>query len=125
MKPGINMKILVRYFFIFLIFMGGCVPVMEYNYPVDAIIIHEPMEYVYVPRYRPRPLYYWNGMWYDEPHTHIIYQDVRGRVSPRKIPKRIMRDMERKDPVKPITPRRSLHRDRIRIRRIIQQKNRK
>ena len=111
---------------------GGCVPVIYHRpippryEPIDSMTNYRSrVEYVYVPRYRPRPLYYWNGMWYDEPHTHIIYQDVRGRVSPRKIPKRIMRDIERKAPVKPITPRRSLHRDRIRIRRIIQQKNRK
>lgn len=92
-------------FITFLLLFSGCVPVYQIDYhpldytPIDTepiIHIRPGIEYVYIPRYRPRPLYFYAGRWYDEPHTHIIYRDIRGRISPKKIPKRIMEDIERR-----------------------------
>ncbi len=107
----------IKYFMIFLLFfMSGCVPVY---YQIDSKFIDireydRNVEIVYVPNYRPRPMYYWNGMWYDEPYRYIPYQNLRGHVAPRKIPKRIYDQIERQKPVKPITPRRSYNRGKIR-----------
>lgn len=85
--------------------------------PIDSMTNYRGrVEYVYVPRFRPSSMYYWDGMWYDEPYTYIVYQDVRGRVAPRRIPKRIMRNIEKQRPVKPITPQRSYNKDRDRNR---------
>ena len=103
---------------------GGCVPVYHYRHPplhyepIDSntIRIEGHVEYVYIPRYRPRPMYHWDGMWYDEPYRYIPYQDVRGRIAPRKIPKRLYDKIERQAPVKPITPRRPIN-GRTKIRR--------
>lgn len=105
-------------------FLFGCVPVYHYRHqhylePIDSIIIQEQIEYVYIPRYRPKPMYHWNGMWYDEPYRYIPYQDVRGRIAPRKIPKRIYDKIERQAPTKPITPRRPIKKGRENIRKRI------
>ena len=102
--------------------LGGCVPVYyrhpSHYEPIDSnsIRIEGHVEYVYIPRYRPKPMYHWNGIWYDEPYRYIPYQDVRGRITPRKIPKRLYDKIERQAPVKPITPRRPIN-GRMRIRR--------
>ena len=83
-------------FIIMLLFsVTSCVPVYQ---PIDAIDIYEQkrVEVVYVPQYRPSPLYFYNGWWYDEPYTYITYQDLRGRIYPRRIPKSIMRDIDRR-----------------------------
>ena len=108
---------------------GGCVPVIYHRpippryEPIDSMTNYRSrVEYVYVPRFRPKPMYYWDGMWYDEPYTYIVYQDVWGRVTPRKIPRRIMKNIERKRPQKFITPQRRPVRsnDRNRIRKRIE-----
>ena len=95
---------------------GGCVPVIYHRpippryEPIDTIItVDGYVEYVYIPRYRPRPMYQWDGMWYDEPYRYIPYQDVRGRIAPRRIPKRLYDKIEKQAPVKPITPRRPMN----------------
>jgi len=80
----------------FLTSITGCVPVYH---PIDAIDIYDHsnrLEVVYVPRYVPRSMYYYDGWWYDEPYTYITYQDIRGRIYPRKIPKRLMGNIEQR-----------------------------
>ena len=110
---------------------GGCVPVIYHRpippryEPIDSMTNYRSrVEYVYVPRFRPKPMYYWDGMWYDEPYTYIVYQDVWGRVTPRKIPRRIMKNIERQRPQKFITPQRRPVRnnDRNRIRKRIEKR---
>ena len=71
--------------------ISGCVPVIYHQYePIDVIdIYYNPIpqrEIVYIPRYKPRPLYQYNNFWYDEPYTRMLYMDLQGRVAPRKIP---------------------------------------
>ena len=95
---------------------SGCVPVINHRpiplryEPIDTIIrVDGRIEYVYVPRFRPRPMYRWDGIWYDEPYRYIPYQDLRGRVSPRRIPKRLYDKIERQAPAKPITPHRPMN----------------
>ena len=104
---------------------GGCVPVIYHRpippryEPIDSMTNYRSrVEYVYVPRFRPKPMYYWDGMWYDEPYTYIVYQDVWGRVTPRKIPRRIMRNIDRQKTQKFITPKQRpiLNNDRNRTR---------
>ena len=112
----------------------GCVPVYYYRHtplhyePIDSnmIRIDGHVEYVYVPRYKPKPMYYWDGFWYDEPYTYISYRDLRGNTAPRRIPKRIMRDIDHKttnsQPRK--MPEGVKRKGRSKIRRIIRHRNR-
>ena len=111
---------------------SGCVPVI-YHRPIplryesiDTIIIDGRIEQVFIPRYRPRPMYYWDGFWYDEPYTYISYRDLRGNTTPRRIPKRIMKDIDhkvRKAPEKPKQlPQNLPNKDRVRNRRRTQRR---
>ena len=89
-------------------FTSGCTPVNVYRYndfeyrPIDVIDIYErpPRVYVheiaYIPKFRPMKLYHFNGMWYDEPYTRMLYQDVNGRVRPRRIPRSIIREIDKR-----------------------------
>ena len=71
------------------IFLGGCVTTVQYEIPHDVIRIHhEPhyRYYAYAPKPRPRRLYFYNQLWYDEPSTIVIRSDVeRVRVPNSKL----------------------------------------
>ena len=64
------------------ILLGGCVSTIQYEpYPNDVIRIHTiPHDYAgyyaYAPKPRPRRLYYYNQLWYDEPSTVVIRSNV-------------------------------------------------
>ena len=63
------------------ILIAGCVitPAYElWEYNTIAYNIHHKSidpEYVYIPRYRPRPMYLYERIWYAEPYTILIYED--------------------------------------------------
>ena len=90
---------------ILAIFTSGCAPINVYR-PIDAIDIYErPLELyrrevVYIPRYRPMRLYHFNGMWYDEPYTRMLYQNLNGKIQTRRIPRSILRQMNKKIEIK-------------------------
>jgi len=115
------------YLIIILLLFSGCVYQIDYNpldyTPIehDIIYVKPRTEYVYIPRYRPRPLYFYAGWWYDEPYTYITYRDIRGRVAPRKIPKSLMQDIEKKmkehKPPRMRMPQRIPNKDRVRNRK--------
>ena len=71
------------------ILLGGCVTTVQYEIPHDVIRIHhEPhyRYYAYAPKPRPRQLYYYNQLWYDEPSTVVIRSNVdRVRVPNSKL----------------------------------------
>ena len=79
--------------FIFLLpFLIGCVT-SSYQYewweyePIDYNIHHKVSpEYVYIPRYRPKPLYLYENYWYSEPYTIVIYEDSTGYRLRQKVP---------------------------------------
>ena len=65
---------------------GGCVSTIQYEpYPNDVIRIH-PVPHTqyysyngllaYAPKPRPRRLYFYNQLWYDEPSTVVIRSNV-------------------------------------------------
>ena len=61
------------------ILLGGCVTTVQYEIPHDVIrIYHEPhyRYYAYAPKPRPRRLYFYNQLWYDEPSTVVIRSSV-------------------------------------------------
>ena len=61
------------------ILLGGCVTTVQYEIPHDVIRIHhEPhyRYYAYAPKPRPRRLYFYNQLWYDEPSTVVIRSNV-------------------------------------------------
>ena len=92
--------------------LGGCVTTVEYDlYPNDVIRIHEVPHrhyYSYIPKPRPKRIYYYNRLWYDEPSTIIIRsQTDRVRVPntqiknhfnrmPKRDASKEMREMQRK-----------------------------
>ena len=71
------------------ILLGGCVTTVQYEIPHDVIRIHhEPhyRYYAYAPKPRPRRLYFYNQLWYDEPSTVVIRSNVdRVRVPNSKL----------------------------------------
>ena len=75
------------------LFIIGCItPAYQYDWweyePIDSNI-HHPInrpELVYIPRYRPRPLYLYESVWYSEPHTIVIYEDSTGYRLKQKVP---------------------------------------
>ena len=97
------------------IFLSGCVPVYQYYYrdleykPIDMhdrpLDIYDSRHHriinVYVPRYRPPIMYRYNGVYYSEPYTTMMYRDVQGRVRPRKIPNSVLRKIHRSHQVHP------------------------
>ena len=89
----------------FLLFSFGCVPVYHYQYeePIDIIYDYPPKVInVYVPRHRPSPMYYYNGIYYSEPYTTMLYRDTHGRVGPRKIPNSVLRKIHRQHSHPPV-----------------------
>ena len=95
------------------IFLSGCVPVYQYHYrdleyrPIDIhdrpLDIYDSRHHgiinVYVPRYRPPIMYRYSGVYYSEPYTTMMYRDVQGRVSPRKIPNSVVKKIHREHSV--------------------------
>ena len=75
------------------LFIVGCItPAYQYEWweyePIDSNI-HHPInrpELVYIPRYRPRPLYLYENFWYAEPYTVVIYEDDSGYRLRQKVP---------------------------------------
>ena len=71
LKTAIEVGIVVS-----MLFFGGCVTTVDYGYPYDEVIrVHEVPHihrYAYVPRPKPRRIYYYNRLWYDEPSTIIV-----------------------------------------------------
>ena len=75
------------------LFIIGCItPAYQYDWweyePIDSNI-HYPInrpELVYIPKYRPRPLYLYENFWYAEPYTIVIYEDDSGYRSRQKVP---------------------------------------
>ena len=81
------------------IFLGGCVATVDYDpYPRDdyPIIRVHPIPhseyysynglFAYAPKPRPRRLYFYNQLWYDEPSTIVIRSNVdRVRVPNSKL----------------------------------------
>ena len=113
-----------------LFFLTSCVPVHYHHYqldyePIDIRQHNRDIEVVYIPEYRPRPLYYYNNWWYDEPYTYITYENFRGRISPRKIPKSVVRDVEQKMKRKQQLPKNILPKNRRTIRERIKKRFRK
>ena len=70
------------------ILITGCV-VSTYQYEaIDYNTLHPNLqpEFVYIPRYRPRPMYLYGSMWYTEPYTIVVYEDDNGYRKKRKVP---------------------------------------
>ena len=82
-----------RFIFLLPLLISGCVtPAYQYDWweyePIDSNI-HYPInrpQLVYIPRYRPRPLYLYESVWYSEPHTIVIYEDSTGYRLKQKVP---------------------------------------
>ena len=78
---------------LFPLFIIGCItPSYQYDWweyePIDSNI-HYPInrpQLVYIPRYRPKPLYLYENYWYSEPYTVVIYEDSTGYRLRRKVP---------------------------------------
>ena len=57
------------------ILITGCV-VSTYQYEaIDYNTLHPNLqpEFVYIPRFRPSPMYLYGNMWYTEPYTIVVY----------------------------------------------------
>ena len=75
------------------LFIIGCItPAYQYDWweyePIDSNI-HYPInrpELVYIPRYKPKPLYFYENFWYAEPYTIVIYEDDSGYRVRQKVP---------------------------------------
>ena len=75
------------------LFIIGCkTPSYQYDQweyePIDSNI-HYPInrpELVYIPRYKPKPLYFYENFWYAEPYTIVIYEDDSGYRVRQKVP---------------------------------------
>ena len=75
------------------LFIIGCItPSYQYDQweyePIDSNI-HYPInrpELVYIPRYKPKPLYFYENFWYAEPYTIVIYEDDSGYRVRQKVP---------------------------------------
>ena len=79
--------------FLLPLLIAGCItPAYHYEWweyePIDYNIHHKVLtpEYVYIPRYRPKPLYIYENLWYSEPYTIVIYEDDSGYRSRQKVP---------------------------------------
>ena len=87
------------------ILIAGCVitpayELWEYN-TIDYNIHHKSIdpEYVYIPRYRPRPMYLYERIWYAEPYTILIYEDSTGYKIRQKVPNsQLRRQMNKSRP---------------------------
>lgn len=94
---------------ILLLVLSSCVPVYQYHYrdleyiPFD---IHDrPINIydyryrdvinVYVPKYRSPAMYRYNGVYYTEPYTTMMYRDVQGRLGPRRVPNSVVKKIHR------------------------------
>jgi len=90
-----------------LILLLGCTTTPYQYYELE----YEPLEFydyplspgvnVYIPRHRPYPLYRFDGFYYDEPYTYMLYREQNGRVRPRKIPNSVLRKIHRSHQVHP------------------------
>ena len=70
------------------ILITGCV-VSTYQYEaIDYNTLHPNLqpEFVYIPRFRPSPMYLYGNMWYTEPYTIVVYEDDYGYRKRRKVP---------------------------------------
>ena len=90
-----------------IILLTGC-GVATYQYPELEYKHYEIYDYppypavpVYIPRHRPYPLYRFDGFYYDEPYTYMLYREKNGRVRPRKIPNSILRKIHQSHQVHP------------------------
>ena len=75
-----------------ILFTGCVTSLYQYEWweyePIDYNIHHKVItpEYVYIPRYKPKPLYLYENFWYSEPYTIIIYEDSTGYRLRQKVP---------------------------------------
>ena len=115
------------------IFLGGCVTTVDYGYRnVDMIRIHDvphTHRYTYIPKPKPRRIYYYNRLWYDEPSTIVIRSKTNRVRVPNselknhfnRMPKRDVRkdilDMDRKRHEQQMKKRRSKVDESTRIKR--------
>ena len=78
--------------FLSILFTGCVVETYQYDrweyQPIDYNTRHPFIrpELVYIPKYRPRPLYLYENIWYSEPYTIVIYEDGSGYKSRQKVP---------------------------------------
>ena len=81
-----------KFIFLLPLLIGCATSTYQYDWweyePVDYNM-HRPInrpQLVYIPRYRPRPLYMYKNVWYSEPHTIVIYEDPTGYRLKQKVP---------------------------------------
>ncbi len=87
------------------ILITSCVITPAYRYrwweyePIDYNTLHPNLqpEHVYIPRYRPQPIYQYENVWYSEPYTILIYEDNTGYRIRQKVPNSLLRMQLNKD----------------------------